>query len=186
LNRHRPLTKLAHELLADKLQPGDKAVDATAGNGYDAVFLARAIAPGGHLYAFDVQRQALLSTTERLQKAGLLDYATLCESGHEHMLGLVPSDWQGHVAVVTFNLGYLPGSNKQTTTRSSSTLPALDQSIQLLRPGGALSVLAYRGHPGGEEEAGNVEAWIARQPTLKLQIHKSPGPVLYHCVKRSG
>jgi len=186
LNRHRPLTKLAHELLADKLQTGDKAVDATAGNGHDAVFIARAIAPAGCLYVFDVQTQALQATAERLQRAGLLDYATLCQSGHEHMLEIVPSDWQGRVAVVTFNLGYLPGSDKQTATKARSTLPALDQSIQLLKPGGALSVLAYRGHPGGEEEAGKVEAWIAKQPALECQIHASPGPVLYHCVKKPG
>jgi len=186
LNRQRPLTALAHELLADKLQPGDKAIDATAGNGHDAVFIARAIVPAGSLYVFDVQPQALRNTSERLQKAGLLEYTTICQSGHEHMLEIVPSDWRGCVAVVTFNLGYLPGSDKQTATKASSTLPALHQAIQLLRPGGALSVLAYRGHPGGEEEAGKVAAWIAEHPTLECQIHASPGPVLYHCVKGSG
>ncbi len=184
MNPHRPLTALAHELLADKLHAGDKAIDATAGNGYDALFLAQAIAPGGHLYAFDVQPQALQSTTERLQKAGLFDHVTLCCKGHEHMLELVPSDWQGRVAAVTFNLGYLPGSDKQTTTSPLSTLPALAQSIQLLRPGSVLSVLAYRGHPGGQEEAGQVQAWLARQTALELHVHESPGPVLFHCVKK--
>ena len=30
-----------------------------------------------------------------------------------------------------------------------------------LAPGGLLSVLAYRGHPGGQQEADAVAAWLA-------------------------
>jgi hypothetical protein len=88
------------------------------------------------------------------------------------------------VAAITFNLGYLPGGNQMTTTRSDSTLTALRQSLELLRPGGVLSILAYRGHPGGREEALAVAHWCAGQADLDHRIYESPGPVLHFCTAR--
>jgi len=184
MNRHRPLTTLAHELLAADLQVGDKAIDATAGNGHDVLFLARQVAPEGLVYAFDVQQQALDNTRDRLQETGLCDIVTLCHTGHEEISTRVPRDWVGRVSAVTFNLGYLPGSDKQTTTQAHTTLQALEQSAELLKPGGTLSILAYRGHPGGVQEAQAVESWIHSQAGLACQTHESPGPVLYHCTKQ--
>jgi len=184
LNRRRPLTALAHELLGGSLQPGAKAIDATAGNGHDTLFLAQAATLSGQVYAFDIQQQALQNTAERLQRAGLSESVTLCHSGHENMLRQVPEDWPGEVSAITFNLGYLPGSDKQTTTVPGPTLQALDQAMQLLRPGGALSILAYRGHAGGRQEAEAVSHWLAQQNGLECQTHESPGPVLYHCTKK--
>lgn len=40
---------------AQVLRPGDVAVDATAGNGHDTLFLAQAVGPSGTVYAIDVQ-----------------------------------------------------------------------------------------------------------------------------------
>src|ERR1700753_1556592 len=37
----------SHRLLEGRLRPGDWAVDATAGNGHDTVFLAQRVLPGG-------------------------------------------------------------------------------------------------------------------------------------------
>ncbi len=135
-DRHRPLTRLAHELLRAQLCPGDIAIDATAGNGHDTLFLAQAVG--------------------------------LC----------------GKVAAVTFNLGYLPGADHATTTGTNSTLEALEQALTLLRPGGALSVLAYPGHRGGQEEAQAVAAWCNRQAALTHELHESPGPVLHFCIRK--
>lgn len=183
MKRQRPLTALAHELLAAALHPGDRAIDATAGNGHDALFLAQQVGAQGGVYAFDVQEQALQSTRERLTAAGLDGIVTLCHSGHEAMLQTVPGDWPGTVGAITFNLGYLPGSDKQTSTQADSTLQALTQATRLLRSGGLLSILAYRGHPGGQHEADAVAAWLEAQASLACQTHDSPGPVLYHCTR---
>ena len=64
------------------------------------------------------------------------------------------------IAAITFNLGYLPGSDKSIQTRAESTKEALAASIQLLTPGGCLCVTAYRGHSGGKTEAETVEAFM--------------------------
>ena len=66
------------------------------------------------------------------------------------------------IAAITFNLGYLPGSDKSIQTRAESTREALAASIQLLTPGGCLCVTAYRGHSGGKTEAETVEAFMRK------------------------
>jgi len=185
MNAHRSLTQLAHQRLAELLQPGDLAVDATAGNGHDTLFLAQRVTETGKVYAFDVQTRALDATALRLEQAGLRETVALCHSGHERMLVRIPEDWLGKVSAVTFNLGYLPGSDKQTTTGPASTLPALDQALALLRRGGMLSVMAYRGHAGGMDEADTVARWCeSHAGQLACEAHESPGPVWHCCIKR--
>jgi len=70
-----------------------------------------------------------------------------------------------NVAAITFNLGYLPGSDKSIQTRAESTEEALAASIQLLSLGGYLCVTAYRGHSGGTAEAEIVEAFMRKSQT---------------------
>ena len=53
------VTRAAHSLLADVVQPGDFVVDATCGNGSDTLWLCRAVGPGGRVLAFDVQASRL-------------------------------------------------------------------------------------------------------------------------------
>ena len=53
------LIKQAHARLAEVLQPGDLAVDATLGNGHDTLFLANCIEAQGCLIGFDVQQGAI-------------------------------------------------------------------------------------------------------------------------------
>ena len=64
------------------------------------------------------------------------------------------------VAVVMFNLGYLPGEDHEQTTETAETLAALEAAAGLLKPGGILSVICYPGHPAGAAEAAAVEAWM--------------------------
>jgi hypothetical protein len=77
------------------------------------------------------------------------------------MAVVLPETVRGKVRAVMFNLGYLPGGDKQRTTAIVTTLAALEQAREMLAPGGVISVLAYTGHPGGREEAEAVKAWSA-------------------------
>jgi hypothetical protein len=53
------LTTAAQCVWAQVLQPGDIAVDATCGNGNDALFMAQRIGPAGTLHAVDLQARPL-------------------------------------------------------------------------------------------------------------------------------
>ena len=63
------------------------------------------------------------------------------------------------VAVVMFNLGYLPKADKAVITTVETTIPALEQALHLLKKGGLISIMCYPGHAGGDVESEAVEAW---------------------------
>jgi len=153
-----PLTELAHQHLREHLAPGDMVIDATAGNGHDTLFLSRCVGPTGQVFAVDLQQAALDATQRRLDEARA-ENVTLILGSHAELRDLIPCRYHGTVAAVMFNLGYLPGGDKSLITRSESTLRALDAAWQLLRPEGWLTVLAYPGHPGGQQELECVLNW---------------------------
>ncbi|MDF2923264.1 MAG: hypothetical protein K0R57_2178 [Paenibacillaceae bacterium] len=153
----------AQQLAAARIRPGETCIDATAGNGVDTLFLAKATGNGGMVHAFDIQEDALARTGHRLRQE-LPEAWTgirLHHASHDRMTELVPREQHGAVAAVMFNLGYLPGSDHTVITRPDTTLPALDAALALLRQGGVLTVAVYPGHEGGAMEAEAVDRWAA-------------------------
>ncbi len=171
------LVQQAHLAIEQVVTAGDITIDATVGNGHDTLFLATRVGPSGKVYGFDIQQQALDSAYRRLDDAGESAQVSLYHAGHEMMAMLLPPSVAGRVRAVMFNLGYLPGGDKQRTTGASTTLAAVQASLSLLAPGGVLSLLAYTGHPGGREEAELVKAWAASLPhdlfTVSLTVPPS-------------
>ena len=184
----------AAHLLADRaIRRGDLAVDATVGNGHDTLFLARSVGPGGRVIGFDIQQEALDETRRRIQADASDTSLRLIHAGHETMATHLGENAYGTVSAVMFNLGYLPGGDHSMTTTSETTWSALDASVKLLRPGGVITVVAYTGHEGGEEEAYAVESWASALPeasfrTLSYRFVNQPGdpPRLYAVEKRVG
>jgi predicted methyltransferase len=164
------LVQQAHRVIAEVLHSGDIAIDATVGNGHDTLFLANCVGATGKVYGFDIQQQALDSAYHRLEQAGQTAQVSLYHAGHEVMAVLLPESVVGQVKAVMFNLGYLPGGDKQRTTTTSTTLAALQTALSMLAPGGVISLLAYTGHPGGREEAELVKAWAASLPTDHFSV----------------
>lgn len=174
------LTRKAQLIVGEYLRPGDLAVDATAGNGHDTLFLAQSVGGAGRVFAFDIQARALAATTARLEAAGLGSRVQLIHRSHEKLLESLPPETQGNIQAVMFNLGYLPGSDKATITRRDSSLAALRQAARTVSPQGIISVLAYRGHPGGQEESLAIQAAMEALAHTEwpLSVFESPGPVL--------
>ncbi len=161
----------AQLLLADRLRPGDLVVDATAGNGHDALFLCRQVLPGGHVFAFDLQAAAVASSRARLLENNVSETDfTLLHAGHETLSKHLPERHCGRLAAVMFNLGYLPGSDKSLITRTPTTLAAVAQALDWLRPGGLMTVVVYPGHAGGAEEAREIAAWAARLDPRQCEV----------------
>ncbi|KAI7843363.1 hypothetical protein COHA_003059 [Chlorella ohadii] len=163
--RHARLTHIAQDLWGQVLRQGDVCVDATCGNGHDTAFLAKAVGRGGTVHAFDVQQQAIDATQQAVAGSVPGDEAPALHlhlRSHAEMRQVVAD----HSArVVVFNLGYLPGSDKETITQRSSTLAAVEAACQVLQPGGLCSILCYTGHPGGVEEYEAVKAAAGALPT---------------------
>lgn len=144
---------LAQLLISEAVRSGGTAVDATAGNGYDTLFLARLVGSKGNVYAIDIQEKALQKTRALLEEDGAAGQVTFMHAGHEEMDRLVP----GPVDAILFNLGYLPGGDHSLVTRADTTIRALQSALKLLRPGGRVGLVIYTGHPGGREECDRVE-----------------------------
>jgi ubiquinone/menaquinone biosynthesis C-methylase UbiE len=157
---------LCHLFLRDKVKPGDRVIDATCGNGGDTLVLAGLVGSRGKVWSFDIKDEALTRTKSRLADAGSGSQVELVRSGHENLAEYVAEP----VQAVVFNLGYLPGSNKETVTRPKTTLSALEQASRLLLPGGVILVVVYTGHPGGQEEACAVEEWATGLPSVSFNV----------------
>jgi predicted methyltransferase len=175
---------MAHDAWSQILRPGDTVVDATAGNGHDALFLAKAVGPSGQVYAFDLQQTAITSTINTIEQGLSLEsrpkmhYIAQCHSNLQDVVG-------SHAArLVAFNLGYLPGGDKSVITRQTSTLAAVEASFEVLHPGGLLSILAYTGHEGGPEEFSAVTSLLEQLPprhwvsTQVKVLNRPTAPVL--------
>ncbi len=142
------LLELHKYFILNHLHEGDIAVDFTMGNGHDTEFLSKTVGERGHVFAFDIQEQALRCTRENLQKAGCPENYTLIHDSHHKVKDYVT----GPIKAGMFNLGYLPGSDKTVTTMRETTLPAIEAAIDLLDRDAVLLVAVYPGHAEGEAE----------------------------------
>lgn len=156
----------AEELLRQAVLPGEICVDATMGNGGDTALLCELVGETGRVIAFDVQKEALRATEEKLQALGYAARATLILEGHEHMARHVSEP----AGAVVFNLGWLPGTDKRITTQTDTTLRALEQALSLLRVGGLITLCAYPGHEEGDHERAEVLTWAENLPPKDYHV----------------
>ena len=150
----RPL-EMAHDFLAQVITPEDIVVDATMGNGYDTLFLAKL---AKQVYAFDIQEQALEKTSQRIQEAGLTNVDLILQ-GHETV-----DEYVTEVKAAIFNLGYLPSADKSIITQPQTTLEALEKLCQMLIKGGRIAIMIYYGQEGGDIERDAVLDFVSQLP----------------------
>ena len=156
----------AQTLLKSAVTEGDIAVDATAGNGHDTLFLAQLVGDDGFVYAFDVQKQAVDATLHRLLDNALEHRALVLKDGHENVAKYINKP----VAGAIFNLGYLPGSDHEVITRPNTTIQALENLLKLLKIGGIIVLVIYHGHEGGKEERDEVIRFVSELPQKYIHV----------------
>ncbi|NLA51481.1 MAG: methyltransferase domain-containing protein [Alcaligenaceae bacterium] len=174
------IIRFADELASNAIKLNDTVIDATMGNGHDTIKLAQWVGPNGLVHAFDIQPQALQRTQERLQEHGLVERCKLHLCGHQFMTDTVNEE----VAVVLFNLGYLPGQDKLITTQIDTTLEAIEQALALLKESGVLIIVVYPGHEQGRIEQETLDQWVKQVDTrlyrsLRYQFENTAAPAPY-------
>lgn len=157
---------LLRSILSSVIQPGDVACDLTAGLGRDTLFLAQEVGESGIVHAFDIQEIALQETRKLLTTHGLEKRVLLHQRSHGEVKEIV----QEPIRVAMFNLGYLPGHDQEIITQGPSTLAALEGVLELLLPGGVISLTLYRGHQGGHEETLMVEEYLSSLNKRKYSV----------------
>ena len=151
-----PLTsshlKFAHEEWKIFLKEPCRVIDATCGNGRDTLKLAQLIDEKSSVIALDIQAKAI-AQTERLLSENL----TIEQRGRVHLfcqshIQFPKLAHEKPVQLVVYNLGYLPGGDKNLTTITETTLLSLKEAMTLLHPGGLISITCYPGHLEGQWE----------------------------------
>ena len=161
LSRTTELAKVICEKYANKEKT---AIDATCGKGHDTLWLAERF---GRVYAFDVQAKAAEATRQLVENSGF-DNVTVINDSHEKMAEYVHEK----VKLVMFNLGYLPGGDKNIVTERETTLKAVESSLGLLEKDGLLCITMYPGHPQGALE---------KAALIRMAVSLDKGR--YHCVR---
>lgn len=140
---------LSHKVIADFVSEGSFCIDATAGNGKDTEFLCRLVGSSGSVLALDIQNAAVTSTRKRLESCGLSDIAKIVCDCHSNMLSYAEKD---SADAVMFNLGWLPGGDHMIFSKPETTIKAIKSAMEIIKPGGVISICIYYGKECGYEE----------------------------------
>ena len=138
---------IVKKTVSEHLSEGGFAIDATAGRGYDTVFLARTVGATGRVLAFDIQPAAVESTRALLASEGL--DAEVVLASHADMAQYTSPE---SADCILFNLGYLPGGDHTVYTRAESTIAAVEAGLDILKHGGLMCVTVYSGGANGYAE----------------------------------
>jgi SAM-dependent methyltransferase len=144
LNNAQSLSRIIIERM---LTSGARVIDATVGNGQDTLYLAERVGSRGFVWGFDIQ-EAAIECAHKLIPAHLKERVQLIRDSHENMGARIREE----VALVLFNLGYLPRGDRAVTTTAASTLKACSEALALLAPEGIVLCVVYRGHVEGRLE----------------------------------
>jgi len=178
----RTATQIFKTLIESFLYEGMTAVDCTVGNGHDTLFLAQRAGVSGQVYGFDVQASALSSTKEKIDSEENCAPVKLFLKGHEHLTKTLQSEFNGlnddassglSVDIVVYNLGYLPRHDKTITTMTTTTLESVKQAMEIIKPGGVVSIICYPGHDEGSKELDMLSVFLRSVDQSKFDILKS-------------
>lgn len=161
--------QFSHYLIEQVVQDGAVVVDATAGNGHDTSFLAERVGPNGHVYAFDIQEEAVIATRDRLKEKNLIDRATVIQDSH-HLVSQYLKETTIHLGL--FNLGYLPGGDKSIVTQFETTRLAAEELLERLIPNGLVILVVYPGHEEGQLESQEIVQWSKSLDQNKFTVQK--------------
>jgi len=112
------------------LPPGSRGLDVGCGIGLQALLLAEAVGPGGHVTGIDISPEFLVYARDIAEKAGISDQISFQEGDMNNL----PFDddtfdwvWSANCA------GYAPGER----------LSLLKELVRVVKPGGSVIILAW-------------------------------------------
>ena len=125
---HEPIIRAAVDAL--QLPAGSRGLDAGCGIGLQALLLAEAIGPEGHVTGLDVSAHLLNKARELAEKAGLSEQITYREGDVKKLPSEDNSfDWAWSSNCV----GYAP----------FDSLPPLREMARVVKPGGTVAIIAW-------------------------------------------
>ncbi len=158
---------LSHRFIKEHVLPGHTCIDATAGRGKDTLMLCQLVGHSGRVIAMDIQEDALCQTRQLLEEHGWDHIAELHLDSHSNMAAYAEP---GTVDCIVFNFGWLPGGDHNIFTRKETSIVAIQQGLDLLRPGGIMSLTVYYGRNNGYEERDAILEFLRSVDDTKYTI----------------
>lgn len=155
------ISLISHYIVKEFLKNKDIAIDATLGNGYDTDFLSENFK---EVYSFEIQKYACENYAKRKN-----NNVTVINESHDLLKKYVSTN----VDCIMYNLGFLPGGNKEVTTKHETSFKSIKEGTELLRSGGIMTICLYRGHGEGKEEEKIIMPYLESLP-------KDQFGVMYH------
>ena len=185
-------TNLAMEITAKYIQPGDFVIDATCGNGNDTLALAQAVGPNGDVLALDIQREAIDASKALLEQEDIKNvcFGQTNFTAMKKFAGFAFPDRSP--SAIMFNLGYLPGGDKNVTTTVEDSLYGIRDALELVAYNGVVTIVLYSGHEEGAKEKEAILEFAEMLPsdvyhvvyTKMLNQKKNPPEVLWITKKK--
>lgn len=149
---------LTHQFMAAHIRPGAFCIDATAGKGRDTLFLCRLVGESGRVLAMDIQTDAVAQTRALLAAQGCR--AQVVQDCHSRMGAYAAPE---SVDGIMFNFGWLPGGDHTAFSHPDTSIAAIKTGLELLKPGGVMTLCIYHGRENGTAER---DALLAYLPTV--------------------
>ena len=131
------IVKRVHEIILES-ENKNIAIDATVGNGYDTLFLAKHFEK---VIGIDIQLLAIKRSQEKTKEYSNVEL---------HLDDFNNISNYKYANVILFNLGFLPGSNRKIKTQDYSSESAIKKAYDILD--GMLLIACYVQHEGGYDE----------------------------------
>ena len=152
------ISELSHHIIKNYSSRFNIAIDATLGNGYDSDFLSKNFKK---VYSFDIQKEACESYADR----NVPNVTVICDSHHKFKEYI-----KEEVDCIMYNLGFLPGGNKEITTQHNTSLKSIEEGVEILSSGGIMSICIYRGHDEGKVEETCIMEFLKKLPKSKFGV----------------
>lgn len=140
-NYAKDISLLAHDIIDKYVKNNNIAIDCTLGNGHDSDFLCERFVK---VYSFDIQESAIQNYSKNKRDNNIIIY-----DSHENILKYVKEE---SVDCIVYNLGFLPGGDKNITTLAESTLNSIKNTLDILNKNGLILICSYLGHREGMRE----------------------------------
>jgi len=151
------ITDTVKKLLLDNVKEKNISVDFTLGRGNDTIFLSENF---NYVYSFDLQKECI----DDFELKNIQNVKLILDS-HENVDKYIDGFDCG-----MYNLGYLPGSNKEITTNAESTLISFYKAVNILNICGFISIVLYIGHNQGKRESQEVLEFCSRLDNKRFNV----------------
>ena len=158
------------KIIIDQKKDINIGVDMTAGKGNDCKYILENTNIK-KLYAFDIQEESKIETKSLIKD----DRLNFFLDNHANIDKYIKEK----IDLAIYNLGYLPGADKNITTSYKSTIASLKKVLDLLNPAGLVIITVYPGHPAGLIESQKLEEFTKnldpkKYPVIKINYENRP------------